>query len=228
NCQIKIFLPTMWQSYPEPIRGKANTTTRWSRIIKTYMPFRTIAREALKAIKIFTLIFNFPEVFLHILFRRPLLEIRLRSGVVIKSPQNVQLWNHFNDIWLNETYTSNGFDIKSGSIVVDVGANIGLFSLYASKYATKVYSFEPFEPIFNYLSDNLRSNSRSNCSIENVALGEVSGNQALFLHKESTANSLLNVSQEECELVNIACVTIKEAFDANDIKYCDFLKLDCE
>jgi hypothetical protein len=55
-------------------------------------------------------------------------EIRLRRGPVISATPEHSLWPHFSDIWYHQSYTKH-FSIPSDSVVVDVGANVGVFSL---------------------------------------------------------------------------------------------------
>jgi len=54
-------------------------------------------------------------------------------------------------------YFRHGIDIKDGDTVVDVGANIGLFTLAAHHKChgnVTVYAFEPIPPVFNVLRMN--------------------------------------------------------------------------
>lgn len=69
-------------------------------------------------------------------------EIRLRRSPVISATPEHSLWPHFSDIWYHQSYTRH-FLIPSGSVVVDVGANVGVFSLFAARTARIVYALEP-------------------------------------------------------------------------------------
>lgn len=62
----------------------------------------------------------------------------------------------FREIFEDHTYNKHGIRIKSGDVVFDVGANIGMFSLYVSLHypGTQVYSFEPVRPTFETLEAN--------------------------------------------------------------------------
>ena len=49
----------------------------------------------------------------------------------------------------------NMLDIQEGDVVLDIGANIGAFSLYAEQQgATKIYSYEPDSDNFFILEKN--------------------------------------------------------------------------
>lgn len=76
----------------------------------------------------------------------------------------------YNEIFEENMYLKHGIGIKKGDIVFDVGANIGLFSLFIAEKASdlKIYTFEPIKPIFEVLEANLIDIP---CSIENYNIG---------------------------------------------------------
>ena len=63
----------------------------------------------------------------------------------------------YNEIFVENVYFKNGIEVKSGDVVLDVGANIGLFSLYLMYEVpgVHVYAFEPVPQIFDVLESNL-------------------------------------------------------------------------
>jgi len=52
--------------------------------------------------------------------------------------------------------------ISPGSVIFDLGANVGIYSLLFSKYALKVYAFEPAVRNLHYLWDLLHVNKITN------------------------------------------------------------------
>lgn len=62
----------------------------------------------------------------------------------------------YEEIFENRTYDKYGVHIKEGDVIFDVGANIGMFSIYVGLHYpnTKMYAFEPLEPTFNTLNAN--------------------------------------------------------------------------
>ena len=64
--------------------------------------------------------------------------------------------------------------------IVDIGAQSGLYSLYA-KYLpkSKFFSYEPFMPTFNLLNDNLKLNNIVNVDSFNVGLSNNLGKALL-------------------------------------------------
>jgi tRNA G26 N,N-dimethylase Trm1 len=76
-------------------------------------------------------------------------------------------------IWENETTLFFKNFIKQGMRVVDIGANIGyytiLFSLLVGKKG-EVYAFEPDDRYYNMLLKNIKMNNIANVVAENVAI----------------------------------------------------------
>lgn len=65
--------------------------------------------------------------------------------------------------------------LKEGDVFVDVGANIGLHTLFASKLVGnegKVISFEPFSLNFKSLKRNVSLNKSENIVLENLAISK--------------------------------------------------------
>jgi tRNA G37 N-methylase Trm5 len=74
------------------------------------------------------------------------------------------VFDFYKEIWEDNEYSRFGIEVKPGDVVVDYGANIGLFSQYAiSKGASQVYSFELQDKYFKYL--NLNTISTPNIEI---------------------------------------------------------------
>ncbi len=68
--------------------------------------------------------------------------------------------------------------LRPGDVVIDVGANVGLTTLAASRAvgdSGKVIAVEPHPRIFSYLQGNVALNEVRNVSTHNVALGSQEG-----------------------------------------------------
>jgi len=69
----------------------------------------------------------------------------------------------------------------SGEIAIDVGANIGSYSLQLSKRFHMVIAFEPDPHHRHFLRMNVASNSLGNVRIEDVALSDRNGMMPLYI-----------------------------------------------
>lgn len=114
-------------------------------------------------------------------------------------------------------------------VMVDVGANVGHHTLFASTVASHVHSFEPYAPVAEKLSDKLNRNQVQNVNIHRVGLGE--SKELLSYSPPLTNNSGTgsfcgkNVGRETIELE--VCVA-DEYFESAGISKIDFLKMDIE
>jgi FkbM family methyltransferase len=120
--------------------------------------------------------------------------------------------------------------LRPGMTFVDVGANIGYFSLLASSLVGtmgKVFSFEPSEYAYKKLKQTIKSNNIQNIHAMNSALGDVIETRTLLTQGDNTHSPsfvpstgvFLNVAQ---------VVTLDDFVTQNGIKVIDLIKIDVE
>ncbi|MFJ6694634.1 FkbM family methyltransferase [Streptomyces sp. NPDC091272] len=63
----------------------------------------------------------------------------------------------YEEIFVQQAYLPEGMTLPEGATVIDVGANIGMYSLFVHTMfpTAKVYAFEPMPPVLEKLSANL-------------------------------------------------------------------------
>jgi FkbM family methyltransferase len=76
-----------------------------------------------------------------------------------------------NTLWTAAGVLSGEYDFDSHGkdfVAIDIGLNIGLASLYLARkdFIKKIYSFEPFKPIFDQAKNNLKLNPQISNKIE--------------------------------------------------------------
>ena len=84
-------------------------------------------------------------------------------------------------------------NIHSGNIVLDIGANIGYYTLIMSKLVGstgKVYAFEPEPKNFEVLKKNIELTKLDNVILEQKALSDIDGVTYLELSKDSGQHRL--------------------------------------
>src|SRR5207245_291130 len=142
----------------------------------------------------------------------------------ITAPPENRLWPIFSNTWYHSSYTKH-CAIPRNALVVDVGANVGVFSLFASRVARVVYSLEPASSNFSRLVSNVAR--VQNIIPLHLACASQDGRAALDLSGEPIAFSLKTKGLEDKrEMVD--AVSLSTLFDRYNISRCDFLKLDCE
>lgn len=79
--------------------------------------------------------------------------------------------DHISNVTIDDVFRDYRFnDIQKDDIVLDIGANVGAFSLFVSKMVKHVYAVEPM--LTDILKENVDLNGRNNITVLNDALGE--------------------------------------------------------
>jgi FkbM family methyltransferase len=81
----------------------------------------------------------------------------LPDGTEVRHQNEAETRHFYHDIFEQRSYVKHGLRIRDRACVFDVGANIGLFTLFASREArgVRIYSFEPAPPLFAILAANV-------------------------------------------------------------------------
>lgn len=105
----------------------------------------------------------------------PLEDVTLPNGLRVVAPSSLEANYLYLDVFEHKTYDQGGLCYPRTGLIFDVGAHIGLFSLYArQKTATaRICAFEPCPPLFKALQHNTAS--MSEIDLFPVALSNRSG-----------------------------------------------------
>ncbi|PLN76818.1 methyltransferase FkbM [Aspergillus taichungensis] len=97
----------------------------------------------------------------------------------------------YREIFQDHSY--GGLDLPSDPLIVDVGANIGLFSLYMKQRhpGAQILAFEPAPETFDYLTRNLALHGASGVAAHCGALGADSQMTTLTYYPNVPGNSTL-------------------------------------
>lgn len=79
----------------------------------------------------------------------------------------------------------------NSSILLDIGANIGFYSILLSNKFMEIYSFEPNKRNFKVLKENIKTNNLKNIKVFNYGLGE---NKEILLGNSNTKGELFQTS----------------------------------
>ena len=153
---------------------------------------------------------------------------RLRNGnkYIIRTGTND--FGIINEIYIVKEYNQLMGYLKQNSVVIDIGAQIGVFSVFAGKIAKKglVLSYEPFTENFEMLNQNIKLNSLENLKAFKKGISGKSGKRELVISEENTGGHSLFESGGK--KVEIQTITLEQVFKENKLKKCDYLKIDCE
>jgi FkbM family methyltransferase len=135
---------------------------------------------------------------------------------------------------LERTIYYSGFDfpdiralrriIRPGSVVLDLGANIGYYSLLFAKWRAVVYAFEPCPETVRKLRRNLELNPALEVSVWEIAFSDQEGRVSMVV-PDATNCACNFVAPGSGEIQ----VTTLDAFvRAHDVQRIDFIKVDIE
>ncbi len=114
--------------------------------------------------------------------------------------------------------------------ILDIGAHVGIFSIYAHPYAKKIYAIEPSTEHFLSLQQNIVANELVNVEAVQVAVGNENKTVDFFSNPTNkTMNSAKPAGwQEGWGKEQVSMITLDKLFEENKIEHVDFMKLDVE
>ena len=119
--------------------------------------------------------------------------------------------------------------LTPGMTVIDVGANIGLYSLLAGRKvgpAGRVIAFEPVPEIFDRLQKHILLNGLTNVTVSRIAVSDTNGSSRLFLGKTGSSGSLFR--QESSRSIAVDTETLDSFIRRNHVGKVDAVKVDAE
>lgn len=154
-----------------------------------------------------------------------------RSGVNFYNADNNTI-SIIKEIFINSVYTIDPIVINEGDVIFDVGANVGVFSLYASLIkGTNIYAFEPHPDNFKKLVHNVEMNGIDNINCFNYGLALKKENRIMIEASIAGGHKISNnlgPDSKNSEGVKVKTTTLGLIMKELNIEKIDFLKLDCE
>ena len=154
--------------------------------------------------------------------------LHLKNGLEIKLRTNSTDLQAFANVWVLKEYEIEGFEIVEDDVIIDIGAHVGLFALFASLnlHKGKIISIEPHPKNFNLLKENISNNKFHNIEVINKAVTNRSKSLELFVNPfDDSAHSIHGDGNNTIQIKGIA---LTEVMQENGISKCDMLKMDCE
>lgn len=122
--------------------------------------------------------------------------------------------------------------IAKDAIIVDIGANIGYYTLMAAKAASegKIYAFEPSSKTFHLLARNLLFNQLTNAVAIPMAISEEGGTKNLYVSKQENSGltGLMKTDKYDESIEEITATTLDEWYEKEGLKKIDLIKIDIE
>lgn len=121
------------------------------------------------------------------------------------------------DEWETQPYRQY---IKAGSVILDIGANVGLFALHVLPIAQKIICVEPTPEHMAILKELVPQ-----AVPEEAALNVYTG-RARF--RREPVNTTMNSLSDRQDSFEVSCITLKDLCDKHGLTKVDFCKVDIE
>lgn len=157
---------------------------------------------------------------------------RFRSLMCGNTRDVVQQCIYFFGIWEPSVTQWIGARLRPGDVFVDVGANIGYFSLLASKAvgATgRVIAIEASPVIFHSMEHNFALNKARNIRAVNIAAADQAGKLALFHGTDYNSGETTTIAGQGLDLFcEVDALPISAILEPHELRQARLIKMDIE
>ncbi len=133
------------------------------------------------------------------------------------------------EILLNEgPYENKSVIISKNDTVLDIGANVGIFSLYSASKAPegKIIAFEPIQELVHQIKNVAQINDFKNIDIVDCAVGDNDGSISLMYSSDNFGGA--SKVLESGEQTEVKMVTIDSFVKTASLENVGFIKMDIE
>lgn len=164
---------------------------------------------------------------------------RLSNGHILTAPPEIPFRGMFSEVIESGCYLPSAeFRIGAGDTVLDIGANVGLFSIWVSLNApsARVFAFEAASDNFLALAENVRSNRLIGISPHHYAVSDGSSDRVtLYRGVHGGIHSIRpeyrnwpSSARGTRKTETVRTITLARILRRFKIQSVDLLKLDCE
>jgi FkbM family methyltransferase len=119
--------------------------------------------------------------------------------------------------------------LQPGMCFLDVGANIGYYSIVAAARCARVYAFEPVPKLFEALRENVKLNPGFNIFPQPVALARYTRPTTFFVVDDPANQGLSSLNESpEAVAITIQAQTLDDFVREHKLQRVDVMKIDVE
>lgn len=121
--------------------------------------------------------------------------------------------------------------LAPGMVVMDVGANVGQYTLLAAPRvgpAGRVHAFEPTPRVAAKLRASVRLNGFANVAVNEAAVSEAPGQVTLYYVEDDDGENSILGGKAGCPSVTVPAVTLDDYVAAHGLGRVDVVKMDIE
>jgi len=132
------------------------------------------------------------------------------------------------ELWLEHVYTARFYRPADGDVIVDAGANVGLFAIQIARQnrRCRVIALEPFAENFSYLKANIARACPETVTCSEAALGAKFSKGQMQAVGSRSLDHVLQIESSAAD--GIPVIPLAGLFELARAQEIDFLKVDIE
>jgi len=158
-------------------------------------------------------------------------DFSLKNGLKLSVNKNAGDLTTLFEIFVNDDYSFKG-DPANEFNILDIGANVGYFSLLFSKKYPKaeIFSFEPFPNTYKRLTDNITNNDIKNIKPFPFAVSDFNGTADFFSFEWAGCNTMIDRKFDDghYDKTTVNVLAFDDIFTKTGVNEFLFGKIDCE
>ncbi len=157
-----------------------------------------------------------------------LVEVETKEGVRFEMDLHTAFDPLYSTFYSKDYLELDGFGLRSGEVVIDAGANIGVYAMCAAHRVGKegvVIAIEPHPLNFALLTRNAERNGFKNVRLLECAVDAEPGTAELYVHERAINHSLVRKSGKA---VSVEVKTIDGIVQDQALQKIDVIKIDTE
>ncbi len=161
--------------------------------------------------------------------------VELRNGLTVEVRARVNDFEIVDEIFIHQVYQQALERVRQGSVVIDIGAQCGVFTLAAALRGARVIAYEPLPDNYELLVANIRHNGFDAVSANKLAVSARTGETDFYVVPQQTGWGTVHpechgwsAERPGLRKMQVECLSLDDVFRQNQNQRCDLLKMDCE
>jgi len=158
-----------------------------------------------------------------------------RDGYFFRNGARIKIGRGVDHVPIIEIFLRSDYGtLPNDAVIVDLGANIGVFAIYAATTTrnARVYAYEPLPEFYELMRENVRLNQRTDTveCFNSAVAGEANARDIYVAGTDFFFPTFVAPSDHDdaATRVQVRCTTLAEILDANQLEQVDLLKMDIE
>lgn len=121
--------------------------------------------------------------------------------------------------------------LQPGHVFVDVGANVGVYSMQAARLVGEqgiVLSYEPFPEMVHALWRNVQLNGYQHVRIRQCCVSDALGDVRFWMNRDQPNSFSITKSDGNCQSLSVLSIRLDDALQWEQLPRLDYLKIDAE